>query len=313
MLYNKDTKLAYIAETSDGKDEETYERAMKACFNNTAEKEFERKKDICEFTNAEIKDYYSSLKTASVMRLTVVDSQLKRYAAWTVDKGIINSEDNKFKEIKNDDLIACVDYKDTIISRENLIKEISILPNVGERFLCLALFEGISGKEYCELVNLKKEDFERKDGKWIVHLGTRDLEVSEELVDLGIESADTSEMYLYTRDLSFVKSYYMNDGEEKSRVIKNPPQSYGSSSRAAGIRVKNKLDRIGSYLGNPAITRSNLLESGKINMVKRFYQNDGIQDIRQILINHNTEITERYGYIQNKQRWVEMYGKYVEG
>ena len=28
MLYNKDTKLAYIAETSDGKDEETYERVM---------------------------------------------------------------------------------------------------------------------------------------------------------------------------------------------------------------------------------------------------------------------------------------------
>ena len=43
------------------------------------------------------------------MRLTVVDSQLKRYAALTVDKGIINSEDNKFKEIKNDVIVLQID------------------------------------------------------------------------------------------------------------------------------------------------------------------------------------------------------------
>lgn len=313
MLYNKENKMAFIEDTLEDKEEKAYKQSMTACFSNTAEKEYERNKDVSEFTVEEIKDFYLSLKTASVMRLAVVDSQLKRYAAWSVEKKIIDPEDNKLKEITSEDLIGCADQRDNIITREQLLKEISILPNVSDRFLCLALFEGISGKEYCELVNLKKGDFERKDGKWIVHLEDRDLEVTEELVDLGIESADTEELYLYTRDLSFVKSYFMNDGEEKQRVIKNQPQTYGSSSKAAGIRIKNKLDRIGKYLGNQAITRSNLLESGRINMVKEFYKEEGISDVRQVVINHQEEIAQRYGKIQNRQRWAEVYGKYVEG
>lgn len=315
MLYNKKNKDAFIDDTLKGKEEKAYRQSMTACFKNTAAKEYEKDKDICLFTVEELKDFYLSLKTASFLRLTVIDSQLKRYAAWSVEKEIIDLEDNKIKNITQEDLLQCVVIqKDNIISREKLIEEISILPNIGEQFLCLALFEGIAGKEYCELVNLKKGDFESKDGKWIAHLIDRDLEITEELVLMGLKAADTEKMYLYTKDLSFVESYYKNDGEEKTRVIKNPPQTFKSSAKTDSIRIKGKLTRINAYLENPAITRSNLLESGRIDLVKRLMKADGETDLRNTLRKYNkTEIMERYGYIQNMQRWAEQYGKYIGG
>ena len=315
MLYNKKYKDAFIDDTLEGKEEKAYRQSMIACFKNTAVKEYEKDKDICTFTTEEVKDFYTSLKTASFMRLTVVDSQLKRYAAWCVEKEIIDPQENKIKGFTQEDLMQCtVSQKDNIISRERLIEEIAILPNISERFLCLALFEGIAGKEYCELTNLKKGDFENIDGKWIAHLVDKDLVITEELALMGIKSADTSVMYMYTRDLSFVESYYKNDGEDKERVIKNSPQTFRPSPKADAIRIKGKLDRINSYLENSAITRSNLLESGRIDLVKRLMKEDGETDIEVTLRKHNKhEIAERYGYIQNMHRWAEQYKKYIEG
>lgn len=308
MMYNKERKIAYIEETKE--DKKTYEQVMRATFDNTSKMEYELDKDISIFTQEEITDFYKSLNTTSLERLLVVDNNIKRYSKWCVDKGINDPEDYHLSNIDINVIKTCTNERENIISREELIKEISILPNVSDRFLCLALFEGISGTGYNELIGLKMNAFEKHDTEYeyIVHLPNRDLGVSEYLVELAKESAATDRLYMYAEGLSFVEREY----QKSDNIIKYVAQSFSESDRAKTIRVQNKLLRIQQYLGNPAISKIGLMESGRVDMIKRLAAQDGQTSYELVIKNHDDEITQRYGKIRVRQRWVDQYRKYLE-
>ena len=308
MMYNKERKLTYIDETKE--DKKTYEQVMKATFDNTSKMECELDKDISTFTQEEIIEFYKSLNTTSLERLLVVDNNIKRYAKWCVEKGINDNSDYHYSSIDINVIKTCTNERANIISREDLIKEISILPNVSDRFLCLALFEGISGTGYNELIGLKMDAFEKQGEKYgyVVHLPNRDLGVSEYLVDLAKESATTDRLYMYAEGLSFVTREY----QKSDNIIKYVAQSFSESDRAKTIRVQNKLLRIQQYLGNPAISKIGLMESGRVDMVRNLAAQDGQKSFELVIKNHDDEITQRYGKIRVRQRWVDQYRKYLE-
>lgn len=303
--YNKERKDGYIEETKEGK--LNYKEQMETCFSNTEPKETELEKDVCDFSKEEYIDFLKSLSTSSYERLLVVVSQLNRYAHWCSERKLQNG--NYFPdELSTIELNDCCLKKDNIITREQLLKEISILPNPSDQFVVLALFEGICGIGYNEFLELTMDDFEETENGYVVHLPTRDLTVTQKLYEIADLSSKEYKNYRYAEGLTFDTREF----KHSKKIIKEQHQTFADSEKQKGIRIKNKLSRIEKYLGDPKIKKAALFESGRIHMIKELMKNEHIDDMFEILQKYEKEISERYGKVQSKQRWALRYAEYFK-
>lgn len=232
----------------------TLDKVVTPKFNKCKPFEKQYGKDLCCFNAQEIVEMYKSFFMSSYDMLALTHSHFKLYTEWCVSKGYTNI--NHFIEIYPETLQSCLNLKalcDMICDdRNRLLYEINKLSNPSDKFLVLAIFEGVCGKGYTDL-NIITADHVCEKRSMIL-----DYCVSQELVYLALESA--KEYYYYTLEGRRVP-YKQDD----PRVIKDLYNVFSTSEKVASQRIRMKLQRIQILFdGCPLYTRAGLTESGRM-------------------------------------------------
>ena len=305
-MYNADIKERYISDNEfRNLNLRNFARVL---FANTEKMETELNKDIYDFTISEIIDFYKSLCFTSYETLLVYTGQLRIYTNYCLNKNLVKDSQNHFNELTTELIYDCVNQglmHDKIISRNDLINTLdSECINPSDKFLCLALFEGICGKGMSDLVNLKLSDI--KENKLMLSSGT-ELILSDKLMEYAKESSETYEYESYIVDCKKIYSYDIHD----NRILKRMYNASEETEKNLSQRTHNKLRRIRDYTGMNCFTVDGLSESGRIERLIEFMHNENIS-FEDALKRHK-ELDLIYGKINSYMIYLKKYGELVKG
>jgi hypothetical protein len=94
--------------------------------------------------------------------LIVYNANLTHYGAWALQNNMILDGQNHFYEIDSKLLSTCVDkmfIANSVITYEQLIHSFNQFNSHMDKYLVFALFEGIKGKDFSEITDLRIEDW----------------------------------------------------------------------------------------------------------------------------------------------------------
>lgn len=304
-MYNAQRKKEYLETIKDSKQKCKW---LTSIFIKVEGKEIELEKDISEWSSSEIISYYKSLATASFNSLAMRHSRLRSYAEWCGDHLMIADNQNHYNEIDQRALQNCVNIgmRDFgLITRKEMERLNAKLLNPRDKCLVYALFEGIEGQMFSELVNLNVKQI--RDGNYL-ELETRTVPVNRKLIDLMYESTDEYRYCCYSDSLDYEQELYFPAYD--NNVFKMTPNSRETSLLRSRQRLYSNLQRIKDYVNNPAINATSLIESGRIDMIKGIMKKEPGKKLEEILKEHEKEITNKYGKIFNITKYILNYGNF---
>jgi len=309
-MYNQSIKERYINE----KESTTFtpEGYLPRLFNKTEEFESRYGKDVSSFTVYEIIDFYKTMNVSSLESLNVINSHLTLYVDWCLKQNMVDDCQNHFTELNNDMLFKCINkaaINKSIITKDTLYNWFTIIPNASDAFIMIALFEGIKGKEFCEIANLKYEDFDL-ERKTVMLCTGRELTVSDKLIKIAKESFDSTDYYpvggTTERKMPLLNEPY---------IVKNYPNcQVDISDFHKGRRIYRKLLRNFEFLGVAEWMKPNsLTESGKIDYINRRSEELSISGKDFIYSDYAKEIEDRYGYDMKRLRvsYIRKFGEHL--
>lgn len=224
-------------------------------------------KDACDFSSNEIISWYKSLNTTSMESLMSNNSQLKIYTAWCITHGFVKDNQNHYDEITIDTISDCLNKElidKKVLSREQLVNliEKEIKDNPSDKFLLLALFEGICGHEMSDLTMLKWKDFDVKNGA--VRLYSGEIRpVSKRLIKYAEETQEEDIYYPYSDGTSASRVFkFKSTGEDDKLLRSLYNASVTDDLTTLRKRLYNKLVRIRKYTNVAGITQKALIDSG---------------------------------------------------
>lgn len=292
-LYNSELKKEFIEQyTSIDSKLTIYWQFLKI-----AKKESEKKKDLFEMDYNEVFELLEEAECSSINSAINHINTYKRYIDYFYDKGYTNRNVLAEIDIPLSDLAKEVvaDYKNKRYTREQLITEmIDELPNYTDGALLLALFEGIKGKGFSELLTLRMNDDtfkELEDGTYKVHLyeeGThkeRDVIISKELYNL-LKLADSQPSYRTNNKDEDVETPF-NESEFIFKKAKKGKQ--GNTQVLDRHFITRKFVFFKKEFGNDNLTADDIVQSGMMDMAYQLYLKNGKLGREELL-----EIGEQY-------------------
>ncbi len=152
-MYNAERKETYFAELE--KRNPGSSMVVKYIFNTVSQAEELFEKDICDFTLDEINKVLGMFNAMSSNSLSKNFSILKKYCDWCCYNKLSVDNINHFTEFDTSNLSLYVNkYLSALISREDLCSLCKDMFNASDRFLSLALFEGVYEDSIGELLML---------------------------------------------------------------------------------------------------------------------------------------------------------------
>ena len=263
--------------------------------------------DLCKFTKSQIELMYNTSSYTSLGSLKVANSVYNIYTKWCFDRGLCDS--NQFDAFNEDNLVNYLDNSEIqgqIATREMILRWCEELPNPSDKFLLLGIFEGISGKDYCEFANLTIDDLYSNTNEInVVNRGR--IKVSPRLIQYGLESADTTRYYSISR-----KQKKIGQFKESDLIIKEYASvQAGTDEFWTGRRIYKKCLRIIHFLfGDTHMTAKNISDSGIIDMIRR-RSNELCITTKTYMANYNDEIVRQYGRVINANMFIRKYGQYI--
>ena len=263
QLYNPELKIQYIEEKS--QEVIISNNYLECQFNKSFKLENELDKDISNFTVYEIIEYYKMLNSSSLDTLVVMNSQFSMYTQWCLQKSLVRDNQNHFLEMTIEQLKECLNkmlVNLKFVTRETILNWVDQLPNPKDQFVLLGLFEGLKGKDFCELSKLRPEDIK---GNIATLCTGREIELSNRLLKI-ISDCVVEDKY-YSISGSGTKVMPLVD---KGFVIKDYPNARGDvSDFQLGRKIYNSITRILNYFDVlNFMTANSITESGKLHMIK---------------------------------------------
>lgn len=306
-MYNTEYKERFIAER---KSEAILSNGYLECqFEKVSSMEEKLEKDISNFTFYEIIEYYKLINTHSINILKVLNSQFSLYTQWCLQHNLVNDGQNHFLEMRLEDYDKCINktlLNLKVVDKSTVLNWVEQLQNPRDQFILLGLFEGIKGKDFCELANLKPEDVNGN----IVKLCTgRTIEISNKLKHIIEECIEEKIYYSSSGDRKKVMPL-MNRGY----VIKDYPNTKDDvSDFQRGRQIYNSTKRIMQYIGvYPSVSANQIFESGKLDMIKTQAAKHGINCTDYIYSEHINEVKEKYNCTILAKSYIIKYKNYLE-
>ena len=187
-----------------------------------------------------------------------------------------------------------------VFTRDDFIEIVNQLPNMTDRFIMLALFEGIPTLQiqYIKLSDLNDYVVKLHNGE------TRNI--SHELSNI-MHLADEEEDYISMRDEK--RRYPYVDGDTLAR----PFISYKGPQNNFSISIGSRVRSCSKYVGmSSGITIKSIIESGRIEYIKRYSKEHQIDPMQMIDVKKYRILHESiFGNIQNFKVYKKMYSKYL--
>ena len=260
-MYNTEWKEAYI---EGAQLEKADQITTQLHFNLVEPKEIEHGKDVSLFDRDEILDVYKFINPTSTAYLSRLKATLFKYTDYCKSVGYISADTvNPYDNFTVDDLVSCLNtdlIQNKILSRQSILNMcISIAPR--EAFAILCLFEGIEGKGCREIANIKESDIDFKNK--VIHLETRDISVSDELLHFARLANELTYTYMYPSKQAI-------DLSPSPYIVKNTILAKGNKAAPVSWRnIANSVKKVLSmYNLDDYITSKNIRESGKLYYVQ---------------------------------------------
>lgn len=244
-MYNENIKNRYI---EDKESQVVITKGyLKKCFEKSEAFERELDKDISNFTKPEIFNYFRTLNYSSFETLLVLCNTYQMYTQWCLQQNLVKDSQNHFLEFTKDDLISCINkvmLENKLIKRKQLIRWCNELVNPGDAFTLVALFEGLKGQNYKEIIEAKIEnlDFDKREFTTVTG---RVVPVSDLFIDLAV-STDKELNYSAITGQEQKEIKLIDNGN----ILKDYPNvKDGVSEFVKGRRLYNRGFRIFDFLG----------------------------------------------------------------
>ena len=305
-MYNEELKFRFINE----RDEQiiTSNNYLVNLFEKSSVTEEELNKDLCNFTFYEIEEFYKLLNASSINALSVINSHYSSYTQWCMQQNLVADGQNHFTEMWFGNFSNCINkgkMNMQVLSKEIIYDVIKQLNNPKDQFIILGLFEGIKGKDFCELANLKPEHIKGN----VVQLCTgREVEISNKLLSIIEDCIETHEYYATTGKEEKVIPLVDN-----GYIIKDYPNVQdGRLEKRSGRSVKNSIERTVKGLGlHGIVTANNIVESGKLNMIKEQAKEKGMSCKEYICSSHLNDVKEKFNCTISTSRYIIKYEDYL--
>jgi hypothetical protein len=306
-MYNSEIKKRYIKEKENSST--MPERFLERLFLRTKEFEERLGKDINSFTVYEITDFYKTINVSTLESLVNINSQLSLYVQWSLVENLVPDCQNHFVELNQEDLMKCINLvslEKAIVSREKLYYWLGQMDNPSDAFVMLCLFEGIKGKSFCEIANLKMSDFY---GNKVKLCTGREIAVSDKLIELAKETEQT---YTYYPVGGSKETKLEDDGGFVIKRYYNCKSDVNAFQR--GRRIYQKMSRVfGKNDLNEFMKPNSLVVSGMIDFINRRSKELGMKGEEYLFSKHVHEVGEKYVYDMNRLKvsFIRKYGEYL--
>ena len=256
-MYNERVKERYLS--LDAIDANEYH--VPILFKKTEPYEERLGKDLCNFTSAEIENFYKTEDYTSLNSMTVDNSAFVKYTNWCMSEFLVVDSQNHFLEFPKARLATYLNLNKidkSILSKEQLDQWVKELQNPSDAFVVAAIFYGITGPNFSELWSLTDEDIDLKASKIRIK-GKGWLEYPKSLCFLAIRSAEEKE---YTQ--TTVRGERVVKLVDSNAVIKEMPNvKEDVDDFRKGRRIYHKLLRVLKYYDVADImTARTISESG---------------------------------------------------
>lgn len=198
-MYNSEYKEAFLKASEHAEETKNQYRVY---FKKTEPFEAQKGKDLFDMDFDMLEELFYWVQRKTERSAVNFFNTIKNYITWAKDNGYGESSLNPIIDTINTEFVSKYLYKEGIkyYSRKDLFKYFENIINVRDKVLVLALFEGISGNKFSEIINLRREDLSERDGKYFasllsdeIDLAHRQLEISEELYNMLIEAYNAQE------------------------------------------------------------------------------------------------------------------------
>lgn len=265
-------------------------------------------KDLSLFTVDEILGAYKYLGSFSYDYIANINRVLLKYTQYCLHEKLVPDGQNHYSEITSDIINSCLNRAkllSRILTQKDIIEQTRNFPTTSDECLVQAVFEGVCGRAYKELANLNVSQLEGK----ILHLETRDLEVSTRLIELMHEASDEKVFPINTQNGVVYMPYDKND----TGVFKGAGTTRNEDDSHKRARLYYKMYKIQKYMGGaPAYTYNALRDSGRIHMIKEFMAQDGTE-AQDAILNHKKEIDARFmSKIASIRKFVDVYKEFLQ-
>ena len=305
MMYDETRKQRYIEEKE--KDVTLSPGFLSHLFETIGDYEAELDTDACNFTTEIIIQYYKINNFISFSFLTLINSALKQYTQWCIKEGLSNDYQNYYDEISSEIIVSCLNkirIEKSIITRKQILNWVTMFDNYQDRFLLLGLYEGIKGKDFCELANVKKSDICLEDNTIEIYRRGR-LKFSRDLCIIGVEASEADYYYPMTgnqtdKQIKFIPS---------NNVIKEYPNvDVNGSEFQRGRRIYLKLQRILRYIDYQGLlTASYIQNSGMLEYTLEQAKDRDETPVDYIYSKDFDVVIEKYNRKVVKKNWIDVY------
>lgn len=277
---------------------------IKKYIEDTQKFEEKYKKSLFNWNTKQILNYYKWIGTSSVQLLVLYNTTFSRYAQWAIENNLVVDAQNHFDMISREALINCINKNaldNKIITKAELDKCLKELNNPSDKFILLAIFEGIKGNSLEDIVFFKLSSIDKENKTAKLRSG-RTVELSDELIKYAEESEQEYDYVSLTPNLTVLKLK-----EEPDRVIKPKGNSHNGKMRIA-VRIKF----ICNFLGLPDnINATALFESGRIDYINRRSRELNISP-EEYIHKYRKEVEERFNSkIQSLDLYLQKYEDFL--
>lgn len=302
-MYNEEQKERFLKDMP----------VAKPWFEKSESYEEEYGRDLYDFSVPEVLEFYKMLFTPSLDRLMVVNNILEKYGSFALKNTLIADGQNHFAEITMPMLAGCIDHRGSIITTRAELKKITDqLLNPLDVYLFWALFDGLKGKDYCEVTELEwnKIDLEHKT---VVLCTGRKVKLSDELIMYAKESFDTNTYRAYVEDPDDEKNQQLRPMIGDVWKVSTKKNTADTPERR-GRQCYHIINRCLKYLGMPTgfFSGKHLWDSGVMDMAKRIAEEQNIP-IKEVFYSHYDELNAQYRFTkQMRSNYLLKYKQYIE-
>ena len=240
--------------------------------------DYEKKmgKDLSCFNKEEALEYLRVvIDTNSISLLNKANYYMTLYTDWMLQNGYAD-KGNAYETLSLDDLGKCLvnNNRIGIIDRDMLNELCDRLYNPQDRYFFVALYEGLRGREYEEIINLRIRDVDFTNKKITVRSrNDAQIEMSDKLA-FSIFEAYQEEYYVGKNGSDVSRPMIGQDGVV-FKFRHNSVEGTSSANRARAIYT-TFLRVINSVTNMADISVAFIIESGIVDFVKRKANENGM-------------------------------------
>lgn len=302
-MYNNERKIEYLKDISKTRSDD-YLSCMNSMFNKTEPFEEMFGKDLCDFSRDEISTMYSMFQYGDKLTYNTFNSNAKYYVNWCDERMYVADFRNHFSEFCLSDYEKFIDQRlqqRKYVSRSEIYKFCSTLPNPRDAFVMLSLYEFGKSKDYVEILNMRLKDIDIEDGKAKLCTG-RIVNVPREYIEIAIKA--NTELSYY-----FIISNIEKPLIPSEFIFKMSKTGVASKETAAPSKLISRIIKrnMETFDGCYIISPQSLAVSGQFDMIRRRSEELGI-DNKDYVFDHFDELRKQYNMIPNTPKM--FYQKY---